>query len=31
VEFFGTRVLPLLRELEAAEQDSFGAPVRVPA
>jgi hypothetical protein len=31
VECFGTQVLPLVREREAAEQDSFGAPVRVPA
>jgi FMNH2-dependent dimethyl sulfone monooxygenase len=31
VEYFGTQVLPLVREREAAEQDSFGAPLRVPA
>jgi hypothetical protein len=24
-------VLPIVREREAAERDSFGAPVRVPA
>ena len=31
IEYFGARVLPLVREIEAAEQGSFGAPVLASA
>ncbi len=31
IEYFGARVLPLVREIEAAEQDSVDAPVLVSA
>ena len=31
VEYFGDRVLPLVREIEAAQQDSFGAPTLISA
>ena len=31
VEYFGARVLPLVREIEAAEEHSIGEPVRVSA
>jgi FMNH2-dependent dimethyl sulfone monooxygenase len=30
-EFFGARALPLAREIETAERDSVGEPVRPPA
>lgn len=31
IEYFGTRVLPLVREIEAAESDSIGAPLLASA
>ncbi len=31
VEYFGAHVLPLVREIEAAESDSANTPLRVPA
>lgn len=31
IEYFGARVLPLVREIEAAEQGSVGAPVLASA
>lgn len=31
IEYFGARVLPLVREIEAAEVDSAAEPVRIPA
>jgi dimethylsulfone monooxygenase len=31
IEYFGARVLPLVREIEAAESDSVGAPLPVSA
>ena len=31
IEYFGSRVLPLVREIEAAESDSIGAPLLASA
>ena len=31
IEYFGAKVLPLVREIEEAEQDAAQGPVRVPA
>lgn len=31
IEYFGARVLPLVREIEAAESDSIGAPLQASA
>lgn len=31
IEYFGSRVLPLVREIEAAESDSIGAPLPASA
>jgi len=31
IEYFGAKVLPLVREIEEAEQDAAEGPIRVPA
>jgi dimethylsulfone monooxygenase len=31
IEYFGARVLPLVREIEAADSDSIGAPLLASA
>ena len=31
IEYFGSRVLPLVREIEAADSDSVGAPLLASA